>query len=88
MVFKRSPIKGFKEFLNTPTPSPESIAKKSKVPLAQIKKAIKKGMGVEKEHTKHKAIAREIATDHIGEFPDYYPALDKMEKKLKNRSKK
>jgi Protein of unknown function (DUF5661) len=77
----------FKEYLNRPTPSPKAIAKKAKVKVSVIKKAIKAGAKVEKEHTKHKAVAKEIATDHIGEFPDYYPALDKMEKKLKKKGK-
>lgn len=37
----------------------------------------------EEEHTNDPAIAKEIAMDHLTEFPHYYKALDKMEDKLK-----
>jgi hypothetical protein len=41
------------------------------------------GIKVEMEHTANKLIAEKIARDHLTEFPDYYTALDEMEKKLK-----
>lgn len=44
---------------------------------------LKKGMKVESEHTTNKNIQREIAMDHLSEFPDYYEALEKMEDRLK-----
>jgi hypothetical protein len=44
------------------------------------------GAKVEREHTKCPVIARKIARDHLAEFPRYYTALAKMEKKLKNHS--
>jgi hypothetical protein len=44
---------------------------------------IQKGVGVEKEHTPNPAMAKEIAKDHLEEFPNYYTALDEMETKLK-----
>lgn len=44
------------------------------------KKNLKKGMKVEKEHTKNKAVAKEIAKDHLKEDPQYYRKLQKMEK--------
>jgi len=40
------------------------------------------GEKVELEHTDTPAVAREIARDHLEEFPTYYTALDEMEKKL------
>jgi len=44
------------------------------------------GAKVEREHTNNPAVAKEITKDHLAEFPNYYPALDKMEKKLKSAS--
>ena len=43
------------------------------------------GIKVEMEHTKNKKIAKEIAKDHLAEFPNYYTELLKMEKRLKRR---
>lgn len=40
---------------------------------------LKKGIKVEMEHTKNKAIAKRIALDHLAELPDYYTRLLKME---------
>ena len=40
---------------------------------------------VELEHTDDANIALEIAKDHLSEFPDYYNALEEMEKKLKSK---
>jgi len=47
--------------------------------------AIQKGIKIELEHTSDRELAKEIAMDHLDEFPDYYEELDKMEKKLKNK---
>lgn len=41
------------------------------------------GTQVEMEHTDNYWTAREIAMDHLVEYPDYYQALAKMEKELK-----
>jgi hypothetical protein len=45
------------------------------------------GIKVEKEHTKDKGLAKQIALDHLAEDPEYYTKLKKMEsgdkKKLK-----
>jgi hypothetical protein len=38
------------------------------------------GIKVEMEHTKDKALAKQIALDHLAEMPDYYTKLHKMEK--------
>lgn len=46
---------------------------------------LKKGIKVELEHTPNVNIAREIAKDHLVEFPKYYTELAKMEKRLKKK---
>jgi hypothetical protein len=51
------------------------------VPEDTIKKQLIKGIKVEKEHTNHNDVAREIALDHLKEFPDYYDRLEKAEEK-------
>jgi hypothetical protein len=65
------------EELNKPVMTPEQLAKKHGKPVEVIKKALQKGISVEKEHTTHSADARRIALAHIGEKPDYYTKLDK-----------
>jgi len=62
------------------TYSPEEIAKKHGVSIDKIEHQLKKGIKVELEHTKDKKVAREIALDHLLEFPDYYDRLEKAEK--------
>lgn len=47
------------------------------------KEQIKKGIGVEHEHTNDSSIAQEISMDHLEEIPDYYDRLDDMEEKAK-----
>lgn len=74
-----------KDFLNKPTGTVESIAQKHSVSVEQIKQQLAKGIEVELEHTSHKDVAREIALDHLGEFPDYYDRLDQAEKILTER---
>ena len=41
------------------------------------------GIKVEMEHTTNTEIAKEIAKDHLDEFPDYYQALKRMENGLR-----
>lgn len=65
------------EELNKPVMTPGQLAKKHGKPVEVIKKAIQKGINVEKEHTTHSADAKRIALAHIGEKPDYYTKLDK-----------
>lgn len=48
---------------------------------------IEKGVKVEREHTNDDSLAKEIAMDHLKEFPNYYDALDEMEKKLEAKKK-
>ena len=52
--------------------SPEDLAKKHKVGIKDIEKEIEVGTKIEMEHTDSKKMAKEIAMDHIAEFPDYY----------------
>jgi len=42
------------------------------------------GVKIEMEHTNDKAVAKEIAKDHLAEFPDYYTHLEKMESEMKS----
>ena len=55
---------------------------KGKNPSDFDPEALKKGIAIELEHTPDRDVAEEIAMDHLTEFPDYYEALDKMEKEL------
>lgn len=67
--------------LNKKTLSPTQLAAKHGVPLKHIVDQLKAGIKVEKEHTSHTRVAMEIASDHIGEDPNYYTKLKKMESK-------
>lgn len=42
-------------------------------------KEMEMGISIEMEHTDDRAVAEEIAKDHLSEFPDYYTRLKKME---------
>ena len=64
------------------THSPEQIAKKHGVQIEQIMQQLSKGMEIEQEHTMDKDKAKEIALDHLLEFPDYYDRLDKVEEEI------
>lgn len=79
-------MKRFRTFISESddvrTPSAKSLAKKHGVSLKTIKNQEEIGAKIEKEHTKSTSKAKETARDHINEFPGYYPALKKMEKKL------
>jgi hypothetical protein len=44
-------------------------------------KKVREGQRVEMEHTNSKAVAREIASDHLTEDPNYYEKLKTIEKK-------
>jgi hypothetical protein len=58
----------------------QDIADKFNVSIDKIQAQLKKGVKIESEHTDDKEKAKEIAMDHISEFPDYYDRLEKMEK--------
>lgn len=49
---------------------------------------LKHGISVEKEHTSSSQKAKEIAMDHLTEYPNYYKALKQMEDKLEKSEKK
>lgn len=70
-----------KEGLDKPTLNVEQLAKKHSVDIKQIKAQLAKGIGVELEHTSDRATAKEIALDHLAEFPDYYDRLERAEAK-------
>ena len=69
-----------KEFLDKPTMSPEQVASKHGVSVEYVNKQLVDGIKHEHEHTSDTAIAREIALDHLGEDPEYYNKLSKVEK--------
>lgn len=77
-----------KDLIGKKTASVEDIAKKHSMSVDQVNAQIDKGHKVEREHTDSDAQAREIARDHLDEFPDYYDRLDKMETKAKKDMKK
>ena len=52
--------------------TPEDLAKKHDVDIKDIKKEIGIGTQIEMEHTDSEEEAKEIAMDHISEYPDYY----------------
>ena len=68
------------EILDKHTGTIRSVAKKHGVSIDQIKQQLAKGIKVEMEHTTHQDVAHEIALDHLGEEPDYYDKLEKVEK--------
>lgn len=78
-----SPKKMSEDKIGKQSPSAEEIAKKHGLTVDQVNAQLDKGVPVEREHTNSDDEAREIARDHVHEFPDYYDRLDKMEKKAK-----
>jgi hypothetical protein len=68
--------------LDKPTPSVAELVKKHNVSSSHIKTQLAKGTKVELEHTSDRKVAREIALDHIGEDPNYYTKLKKMEEAI------
>lgn len=76
-------MKTFKEFILVeglkPKISAEELAKKHNVPISEIKKLLKIGTEIEKEHTDDHLTAETIASHHISERLDYYQKLKKVE---------
>lgn len=64
----------------------EDIARRHGVSVEEINKQLEIGIKVELEHTNDKKLAREIALDHLWEFPNYYTELQKFEDKLKKQN--
>lgn len=54
-------------------------------PSAFDPEELARGVQVEREHTPDPAVAREIAMDHLTEFPDYYTRLDRMEAEARGK---
>ena len=69
-----------KDLIGKKTLSLAAIGKKHKLPLSDLRRQLAMGAKVEREHTNSAAQAKEIARDHLAEFPKYYPNLKKMEK--------
>jgi hypothetical protein len=67
--------------LDVKTLTVATLAKKHGVSEKQITDQLNKGIRVEQEHTTDKKVAKEIALDHLKEFPDYYDRLAKAEQK-------
>jgi hypothetical protein len=61
---------------HTNEPKSEDRIKKK---LKELELQLKKGLEVEKEHTKDIEKAKEIAMDHLSENPNYYDKLKKIE---------
>jgi len=68
------------DLIGKPTPSFDEIRKKHGVTSQALKSQLLRGIKIEQEHTGDLAMAREIALDHLDEFPDYYDRLEKAEK--------
>ena len=62
----------------------KDLSKKFRVTVKYLQQQLKKGMKVESEHTDDKEKQKEIAEDHLAEFPNYYEELEGVEKKLKD----
>lgn len=65
--------------LDKPTLPPEKLAKKHGVSIKTIKRQLKIGTKKEHEHTTDDATAHKIAAAHVGEKPNYYTLLKKVE---------
>ena len=74
-------MKTFKQFLNKRVLTVAALSKKHKTSKEYIEKQLQRGIKVEHEHTTKLAVARRIALTHLGENPDYYKKLKKIEKK-------
>jgi len=69
------------DLIGKPTPSFKQIQLKHGVRFRDLMVQLSKGIKIEMEHTGDLALAREIALDHLNEFPDYYDRLEQVEKK-------
>lgn len=73
-------INEFEEILpSVKTLTVGAIAYKHNVTVKSIRQQLSKGIKVELEHTTDPKIAKEIALDHLAEFPDYYDRLEDVE---------
>jgi hypothetical protein len=67
------------KLLDKPTPTLKELSKKHNVSLGELGTQLTMGIKAELEHTSDRAIAKEIALDHLNELPDYYDRLEKVE---------
>lgn len=78
-------MKPFKSFFIESELKPKilekEIAEKHNVSLEEVKKRLKQGIKIEKEHTSSDSVAEQIASHHIFELLDYYDRLKKVEEK-------
>ena len=70
------------KILDVPTATIPEIADKHRVSVKDILDQLKKGLRVEAEHTTDFKTAKEIALDHLNEFPNYYDRLAQAEKSI------
>lgn len=82
MVHAESQEEGWEILPDVKTYSPEEIAHKHGVDVREVMAQLRMGIEEEFEHTKSKALAREIALDHLLEDPKYYSKLAAMEGSL------
>jgi hypothetical protein len=66
----------------------EQIAKKHRMDVSFIQKQLDMGEPIEHEHTQDHDLAKDIALQHLDEFPDYYTRLKRMEADAKKHHKK
>ena len=66
----------------------EQIAKKHRLDVSFIQNQLDMGEPIEHEHTRDHQLAKDIALQHLDEFPDYYTRLKKMEADAKKHHKK
>lgn len=64
-----------KKLLDKPTPTIEQLVAKHGVSRQHILGQLDAGIKAELEHTGDRAVAKEIALDHLNENPDYYTKL-------------
>jgi len=69
------------DLIGKPSPKFDEIQTKHGIGYKDLMVQLSKGIKVELEHTGDIAMAREIALDHLDEFPDYYDRLEKVEQK-------
>lgn len=72
-------MKTFKEFLNKKVLTPKELAKKHGVSKEHILSQLNDGIKVEHEHSSNAKVAKKIALTHLGEDPNYYKKLKKVE---------
>jgi hypothetical protein len=73
----------YKDILDKETLTLDELSNKHNISIKKLKLQLKKGIKIEKEHTSDLNVAKEIALDHLKEFPDYYDKLETIENNKK-----